>query len=67
MDGYGLREVALALGLVLTLEGLLYAVFPETMRRALRSMLAIAPDLLQRAALVAAAVGVALVWGSQSF
>jgi uncharacterized protein len=48
--------------LVLVIEGVLYALFPEGMKRAAAVVLAIPPRLLRMAGLAAACVGVALVW-----
>ena len=51
-----------AIGLVLVIEGLVYAAFPAAAKRAL-SMLFVTPDSQLRAAGVAAAiVGVLIVW-----
>ncbi|WP_159994405.1 DUF2065 domain-containing protein [Roseomonas sp. 18066] len=42
----------------LALEGLLYAAFPEAMRRMLASTLALAPERLRLVGLVVAAFGI---------
>jgi len=55
-------DALLALGLVLTLEGALYALFPDGMRRMMAAALAFAPDQLRYAGLAAAMLGVGLVW-----
>lgn len=60
--GFAWRDLLLAVGLVLAVEGVLYAAFPETMRRTLRAMLQVEPDRMRRAALVFAVLGVALAW-----
>jgi len=52
----------LALGLVLALEGALYALFPETMRRAMAMVLALPADQLRSGGVVAAVIGVGIVW-----
>ena len=57
-----MEDALLALGLVLALEGALYALFPDGMRRALAMALALPPDQLRLAGLVAAAIGVGIVW-----
>jgi uncharacterized protein YjeT (DUF2065 family) len=57
-----MEDALLALGLVLTLEGALYALFPDGMRKMMASALALAPDHLRIAGLAAAFLGVALVW-----
>ena len=51
-----------ALGLVLVIEGVLYALFPEVMKRAAARALLVPPQALRLAGLTAACVGVALVW-----
>ena len=51
-----------ALGLVLVIEGVLYALFPEGMKRAAARALLIPPQTLRLAGLAAACFGVALVW-----
>ena len=57
-----MEDVLLAVGLVLALEGALYALFPDGMRRALAMAVALPPDQLRIAGLVAALLGVGLVW-----
>jgi len=57
-----MEDALLALGLVLTLEGALYALFPDGMRKMMAAALAIAPDQLRIAGLAAAVLGVGLVW-----
>ena len=51
-----------ALGLVLVIEGVLYALFPDVMKRAAARALLVPPQRLRLAGLAAACVGVALVW-----
>ena len=55
-------DVGTALGLMLVIEGLLYALFPDFMRRAITQMLTLAPSQLRGAALVSVALGVTVVW-----
>jgi len=52
----------LAFGLVLVIEGLAYAAFPEQMRRMMRQALELPEGTLRMGGLLAAIVGVALVW-----
>jgi uncharacterized protein YjeT (DUF2065 family) len=60
-----MRELWTGLALVLVIEGILYALFPDGMRKfAARAML-IPPHLLRAAGLMAAVVGVAMVWLSR--
>ena len=51
-----------AIGLVLVLEGLMYAAAPDAMRTAMKKILELDPAHLRRAGTIAAAVGVFLVW-----
>ncbi|HTV43907.1 MAG TPA: DUF2065 domain-containing protein [Stellaceae bacterium] len=48
--------------LVLVIEGCLYALFPEGMKRAAARAMAIPPQALRIAGLAAACTGVVLVW-----
>ncbi|MBM3532506.1 MAG: DUF2065 domain-containing protein [Alphaproteobacteria bacterium] len=57
-----MEDALLALGLVLALEGALYALFPEAMRRAMAMVLALPVDQLRLGGVAAAAIGVAIVW-----
>jgi uncharacterized protein YjeT (DUF2065 family) len=57
-----LTELLSALGLVLALEGALYAAFPGAMRRALTSIGTQPDQALRMAGLIALMGGVALVW-----
>jgi uncharacterized protein YjeT (DUF2065 family) len=56
------EDALLALGLVLALEGALYALFPDGMRRAMAMALALPADQLRIGGVVAVALGVAIVW-----
>jgi len=51
-----------ALGLVLVIEGALYALFPEAMQRMMARAMELPPATLRIAGLVAALVGFATVW-----
>jgi uncharacterized protein YjeT (DUF2065 family) len=57
-----MRDLWTALALVLVIEGVLYALFPEGMKRAAARALAIPPQALRMAGLAAVCLGVALVW-----
>lgn len=51
-----------AVGLVLVLEGLLYAVVPGKMKRMMTQMLNASDDSLRTMGIIALAAGVGLVW-----
>jgi uncharacterized protein len=57
-----MEDALLALGLVLALEGSLYALFPQGMRRAIAMALALPSEQLRWTGVFAALVGVAVVW-----
>jgi uncharacterized protein len=57
-----MRDLWTALALVLVIEGVLYALFPEGMKRAAAQALAIPPQALRVAGLAAICLGVVLVW-----
>ncbi len=57
-----MTDLATALALVVVLEGLLWAVSPDAMKRAAAMALNLANEQLRMGGLVAVAVGVALVW-----
>ncbi len=58
----GLGQVLAGIAVVLALEGLLYAVFPGAMRRAIASIAAVPEDRLRLGGLVAAVIGTAIAW-----
>jgi uncharacterized protein YjeT (DUF2065 family) len=57
-----MSEVAAAVGLILALEGALYALFPEVMRRMAAQVVQTPGDTLRIAGVVSAGAGVAIVW-----
>lgn len=57
-----MQDFVTALALVLVIEGTLYALFPEAMKRAAARALFIRPQILRIAGLAAAGIGVMLVW-----
>jgi uncharacterized protein YjeT (DUF2065 family) len=57
-----MTDLATALALVLVLEGLLWALAPEGMKRAAALALGMANGQLRIGGVVAVAVGVLLVW-----
>lgn len=57
-----MSEVIAALGLVLVLEGVLYALFPEFMKRLAKQAIETPGDTLRIVGVISAAIGVAVVW-----
>jgi|TARA_B100000676_G_C17641351_1_gene611747 uncharacterized protein YjeT (DUF2065 family) len=57
-----LADFATALALVLVIEGLLYALFPEAMQRMMRIALEAPPTVLRNGGLAAAILGFIVVW-----
>lgn len=53
---------ATAFGLVLVIEGLIYALFPGAMRKMMAAALELPPETLRRGGAAAVAVGVVIVW-----
>jgi uncharacterized protein YjeT (DUF2065 family) len=51
-----------ALGLALAIEGILYALFPDAMRKMMAQLLSQPPTVVRTSGLLAAAVGVVSVW-----
>ncbi len=51
-----------ALALVLVIEGALYALFPDGMKRMIEQVLDMPPSILRSAGLVAACTGVFFLW-----
>jgi uncharacterized protein YjeT (DUF2065 family) len=57
-----MSDLAVAIGLLLALEGILYALFPEGMKQVMRQALELPPNSLRTGGLIAALIGVGLVW-----
>ena len=55
-------ELITAIALILVIEGGLYALFPEGMRKMAMQVEKVSPSSLRSAGLVAAMVGVGIVW-----
>lgn len=58
---------ALALGLVLIVEGLVYALAPDAIERMLMALRAIPPETRRIVGLAAMTLGLVLVWLAKSF
>ena len=57
-----MKELLLALCLALMLEGLVYALFPNGMRRMLKTFLEASEAAIRMTGLGAAAIGLGLIW-----
>ena len=57
-----MSELVSALGLVLVVEGLLYALAPDAAKRLAESVRETPPDTLRTGGLIAVAIGVGVVW-----
>ncbi len=57
-----MTDLLVALGLVMVIEGLLYAVFPEGMKRMMQLLLTLPGEQIRSAGLVFAVIGVGIVW-----
>jgi uncharacterized protein len=58
----GMKDLWTALALVFVIEGILYALFPEAMKRMVAQMAALPPQVLRGAGLAASVLGVGAVW-----
>ncbi len=57
-----MKELLLALCLAIVLEGMIYALFPNGMRRLLQAFLEASEGTIRLTGLGAAAVGLGLIW-----
>jgi uncharacterized protein YjeT (DUF2065 family) len=57
-----MRDLATALALVFVIEGVLYSLFPDGMRRMVAQVMVLPASALRATGLVAACLGVAAVW-----
>jgi uncharacterized protein YjeT (DUF2065 family) len=57
-----MRDLATAVALVLVIEGVLYSLFPEGMKRMVAQMGVLPPATLRITGLIVACLGVAGVW-----
>ena len=57
-----MTDLLVALGLVMVIEGLLYALFPEGMKRMMQLLLTLPSEQIRSAGLVFAVIGVGIVW-----
>lgn len=57
-----MKDLATALALVCVIEGVLYSLFPEGMRRVVAQVTVLPASALRATGLLATCVGVAAVW-----
>lgn len=57
-----MTDLVVALGLVLAIEGLIFAAFPDGVRRAMLSAAETPSDRMRLVGIVSAVVGVTIVW-----
>ena len=57
-----MKELGVAIGLLLVIEGLLYAMFPEAMKNMLTIMKDMAAQKLRTGGLIFALLGFIIVW-----
>lgn len=57
-----MNDFITALGLVLVIEGVSYALFPDGMRKMMAQVLEMPPQVLRTAGLTATVIGVGIVW-----
>ena len=57
-----MKELLLALCLALVLEGMIYALFPNGMRRLVKTFLEASEAAIRLTGLGAAAIGLGLIW-----
>ena len=57
-----MRELVIALGLFLFIEGILYALFPSKMKNMLKKMEAIKDSQLRTGGLIFAIIGFIIIW-----
>ena len=61
-----MRELIIAFGLFLFIEGVLYALFPSKMKNMLKKLDTIADKQLRAGVLVFAIIGFIIIWYSKS-
>ena len=61
-----MRELIIAFGLFLFIEGILYALFPSKMKNMLKKLDAVADKHLRTGGLVFAIIGFIIIWYSKT-
>jgi uncharacterized protein YjeT (DUF2065 family) len=64
--GLWLSFALIGFGLILIVEGLIYAIFPEGMKKLLNRMIDMPVSALRSGGLVAAVIGLALLWAMKA-
>ena len=62
-----MKELIIAFGLFLFIEGVLYALFPSKMKNMLKKLDALADQKLRSGGLVFAIIGFIIIWYSKSW
>lgn len=62
-----MKDLVAALGLALAVEGILFASFPEAMKRAMMDAAASPRDRLRIVGIASAVLGVVIVWAARRF
>ncbi len=57
-----MSDLIVGLGIAMVIEGALYTLWPDGMKRMMSALLTQAPGMLRSAGLVLAVVGLGLVW-----
>lgn len=65
--GLWLSFALIGFGLILIVEGLIYAIFPEGMKKLLNRMIDMPVSALRSGGLVAVVIGLALLWAMKAF
>jgi uncharacterized protein YjeT (DUF2065 family) len=60
-----MMDLVAALGLALAVEGILFAAFPDGVRRAMYEAAHTPSDRMRFAGIISAVVGVVIVWGAR--
>lgn len=62
MRSIGLTDFLIGIGIVLVLEGLLFAAIPGWMRQAMKSAMLTPDNILRAVGLASAVIGLILIW-----
>ncbi|MDX1739405.1 MAG: DUF2065 domain-containing protein [Alphaproteobacteria bacterium] len=61
-DSGFLISLGTAVGLMLVLEGMIYALFPKAMKNMMHQILSMPAHVIRRGGLIAAVIGAGIVW-----